>query len=212
MYQHFTKSEIQKLVHKGRLQYDFTGSTVKGDFDCSYMGLTTLEGVPSKVEGAFNCANNKLRNLKHAPIKVAGFFNCSSNPIKNLIDLDDNKRFYYDLFICQNTAIRDLIGIQQAKIKKIDIRNNKFLKSIEGIPAKSTIAGNFHDYDSNIMAQLDWYIIHSHSNYNYVNFWANLLKYYMKNNSSRIEIIKWPKGFLTDDTIKSVKGINKFSL
>ena len=212
MPQHFTRSDIQKLVYKGKLQYDFSNISVSGTFDCSYMGLTTLEGCPIKVERSFNCSNNQLTNLKGAPITVNGFFNCSGNPIRSLIDLDDNKRFYYDLFICQNTGIRDLIGIQQAKIKKIDIRNNKLLKSIEGIPAKSLLEGTFHDYDSNIMAQLDWYIIHGNSNYNYVTFWEDLLKYYMKNDLSCIEIIKWPKDFITDEVKSSVKGIHKFSL
>jgi len=210
--QHFTRSDIQKLVYRGKLQYDFSNVSVAGDFDCSYMGLTTLEGCPIKVERSFNCSNNKLIDLKGAPITVNGFFNCSGNQIRSLIDLNDNKRFYYDLFICRNTKIRNLIGLQRAQIKKIDIRDNRFLKSIEGMPHNSLLEGNFHDYNSNIMAQLDWYIIHSHSNYNYSTFWEDLLNHYIKYNSSTIEKIQWPDGFINKNLKSSAKGLHKFSL
>ena len=58
----------------GRLPFRF--GKVKGDFDCSNMQLTSLEGAPNQVVGYFNCSNNQLSTLEYSPMKVGGNFNC----------------------------------------------------------------------------------------------------------------------------------------
>ena len=54
---------------------------VKGDFDCSRLGLTSLKGAPLLVGGDFDCSYNKLTSLKDAPMKVGGNFYSSNNPL-----------------------------------------------------------------------------------------------------------------------------------
>jgi hypothetical protein len=47
---------------------------VTGDFDCSGLGLKTLEDCPMEVGGTFDCTYNQLLSLDNAPKKVAGAF------------------------------------------------------------------------------------------------------------------------------------------
>lgn len=54
---------------------------VKGDFDCSGLGLTSLKGAPALVDGNFNCSRNELTSLEDAPIKVGGNFYADNNPL-----------------------------------------------------------------------------------------------------------------------------------
>jgi hypothetical protein len=49
-------------------------SKVTGDFDCSGLGLKTLEGCPMEVGGTFDCTYNQLSSLEYAPKKVGGAF------------------------------------------------------------------------------------------------------------------------------------------
>ena len=46
---------------------DLSDTIYKGNFDCSYNNLTSLEGVPNKVKGNFDCSNNKLTSLETLP-------------------------------------------------------------------------------------------------------------------------------------------------
>jgi hypothetical protein len=52
---------------------------IQYDFDCSEMGLETLEGGPIKVGGNFNCESNKLVDLVGSPLEVGANFNCGYN-------------------------------------------------------------------------------------------------------------------------------------
>lgn len=45
-----------------------------GDFDCSKMGLTSLEGAPKIINGYFKCIDNPLKSFIGAPEKVNGDF------------------------------------------------------------------------------------------------------------------------------------------
>jgi uncharacterized protein YjbI with pentapeptide repeats len=66
-----------ELVENGKLTIKF--GHVMGNFDCSSLDLTSLQGVPSSVGGSFFCANNKLASLQGAPSSVYDSFLCYGN-------------------------------------------------------------------------------------------------------------------------------------
>ena len=58
-----TSYEVQKdLVKNGKLVITF--KDIAGDFECTWLGLTSLEGCPQTVAGDFACYKNKLTDLK----------------------------------------------------------------------------------------------------------------------------------------------------
>ena len=66
---------------------------VKGNFNCSYNQLTSLEGAPRSVGRNFYCNYNLLTSLEGAPERVGGSFYCSNNPLskeelKKTVDRD----------------------------------------------------------------------------------------------------------------------------
>ena len=64
---------------------------VKGDFDCSYNNLKSLEGSPKTVGGNFNCWGNNLESLDGCPKTVWGYFDCSNNNLESLKYLPEIK-------------------------------------------------------------------------------------------------------------------------
>ena len=79
---------------------------VVGNFDCSNLGLTSLQGAPKNMAGNFDCSRNNLQTLEHAPkIITEGSFNCSNNNIVNLIgsptEVDNS-------FYCTNNHLTSL--------------------------------------------------------------------------------------------------------
>lgn len=70
------KDEIKELP----IQF----GVVKGNFNISKRGLTTLKGCPYKVYGNFEVTNNDLNSLKNAPLIVTGNFNITQNNIASL--------------------------------------------------------------------------------------------------------------------------------
>jgi len=57
---------------------------VTGDFGCTKLNLTSLEGAPETVGGHFICFENNLTTLRGAPKKVGGDFFCTSNKLTSL--------------------------------------------------------------------------------------------------------------------------------
>ena len=58
---------------------------VKGDFDCSDLGIKDFNGVQfGVVTGNFWCYHNKLTSLVGAPQEVGGYFDCSYNKLISL--------------------------------------------------------------------------------------------------------------------------------
>ena len=49
---------------------------IRGFFDCSRYGLTTLKGCPTRVDGNFYCSVNKLTKLDYLPEFIGGDFIC----------------------------------------------------------------------------------------------------------------------------------------
>lgn len=163
---HFLNKGIDNAgrYHPGYHYWKFDPDTglvnVKGDFDCSWGGLTDFKGVRfGVIEGSFYCQNNKLTSLDGAPIEVKGEFNCSDNYLTSLesgpekvnrsYDCSKNKLVtlkgapirHEDHFICSDNQLKDLVGAPNEIINSkwrchadmfICMRNQ--LTSLEGIP------------------------------------------------------------------------------
>ena len=54
---------------------------VEGNFDCSGLGLTTMEGAPSYVADDLLCMDNALQTLGPDPIWVGGDVHAQGNPL-----------------------------------------------------------------------------------------------------------------------------------
>ena len=98
----------------GKLKVKF--NKAKYAFDCSAIGLTSLEGCPKEVGGQFTCEDNELVSLEGGP-KTAGSYNCEFNKLTSLKGAPEKVK--YD-FNCSN---------------------NKTLKSLEGCPKE--VGGTF---------------------------------------------------------------------
>ena len=142
---------------------------IKGDFDCSWGGLTDFKGVRfGVIEGSFYCQNNKLTSLDGAPIKVKRNFNCSDNYLTSLEGGPEKVGLYYDCsknklvtlkgapishrdqFICSDNKLKDLVGAPNEIINSkwrchadmfICMRNQ--LTSLDGVPTIKNPAGGF---------------------------------------------------------------------
>ena len=90
---------------------------IDGVFDCSYLGLTSLEGAPTEVSRDFDCSHNKLTSLEGAPQKVGGDFICSYD---NLTSLKGAPQEVGGNFWCtHNLSLDSLEGIGEVKGKII---------------------------------------------------------------------------------------------
>ena len=76
---------------------------VKGNFNCSRIGLTSLRGAPKEVGESFYCHNNNLTTLEGSPEKVGGRFDCSYN---NLTSLKGAPREVGGDFRCSNNSTK----------------------------------------------------------------------------------------------------------
>ncbi len=65
----------------------FTFGTVDGVFDCSNLGLKSLEGSPRTVKSSFTCNKNQLTSLEGGPIEVTGAYFCIQNDLQTLAGL-----------------------------------------------------------------------------------------------------------------------------
>lgn len=66
------------LTGDGKIPLTF--ALINGDFDCSNLGLTTLENSPKLVYGEFNCSDNNLRTLEKGPTGVVAVVG-DNNPL-----------------------------------------------------------------------------------------------------------------------------------
>ena len=76
-----TRQMLSNFVAEGGDGFTIDFGEVKGNFDCSELGLTSLKGAPLLVYGDFDCSKNKLTSLKDAPMEVGGNFYSSNNPL-----------------------------------------------------------------------------------------------------------------------------------
>jgi len=105
---------------------------VKGNFDCSYNRLETLEGCPRIVEGYFHCGNDNLETLKGAPKRVGGNFSCVAN---NLETLEGSPEEVGESVFCSYNNLETLEGCPKKVGKSIYCFDNK-LTTLRGVPEK----------------------------------------------------------------------------
>ena len=74
-----TRQMLSNFVAEGADGFTIDFGEVKGNFDCSELGLTSLKGAPLLVYGDFDCSKNKLTSLKDAPMEVGGNFYSNHN-------------------------------------------------------------------------------------------------------------------------------------
>lgn len=84
---------------------------VTGDFDCSGLGLKTLEGCPIDVGGTFDCTYNQFSSLEYAPKKVGGAF-VLDNMVKSL-NTGTKGCDFNEVVLFFRTNIPELIGLPQ---------------------------------------------------------------------------------------------------
>lgn len=89
---------------------DYFTNEYKGDIseikalDCSYNGLTSLEGCPPNLERLW-CVGNKLQSLHGCPSTLV-WMDCSSNELMDLSGCPENVQFLY----CARNQLQSLQG------------------------------------------------------------------------------------------------------
>ena len=200
---------------------------VTGKFECTGMGLTTLEGCHTKTGMGFYCEKNKLTSLKGGPKEVGLNFNCQFN---ELTTLEGGPISVNGTYFCFNNKLTDLKGIAQ-NVVEIDCSHNLYLTSLEGCPKEIKFDFLFNNC-SNLetlygapkcdkissnkgtkVPYAEWIWFHEEGHLGYTNYYLDLLKFIIKNDKLNIvDTIKWPKDFYSQELVDSIKGINKFNL
>jgi hypothetical protein len=118
---------------------------VKGDFDCSYNSLTSLQGVRfGVVTGGFHCGKNSLTSLKGAPQEVGEYFYCDNN---SLTSLEGAPQEVGGNFWCFRNSLTSLEGAPQRVEGRFDCSDNS-LTSLEGAPQR--VEGRFDCSDNSL--------------------------------------------------------------
>ena len=125
---------INSYIKDGRFTVKFKDWDL--DFDCSYMGLTSLEGCPDYVRGDFSCNYcDNLTSLKGAPREVSGTFTCMW--CKNLTSLDGAPEKVGGDFYCKYCDnLISLEGASKEVGRRFDCRYCDSLTSLKGAPEK----------------------------------------------------------------------------
>ena len=76
--------------------------------DCSFNGLTSLEGCPRNLEELW-CAGNQINSLKGCP-ENCRYLNCSSNNITTLDGISQKLEYLY----CTHNKLKSLVGCPQS--------------------------------------------------------------------------------------------------
>ena len=193
------------MISNGKMIKNQIPYYVKGYFDCSALGLTTLEGTPSFVNESFFCNNNLLSSLEGCPTKVNGFY-CHNNQLTSLegcpskIDGD---------FYCNYNQLTNLEGCPTTINDDFNCSNNR-LTSLEGCPI--SVGGNLFCSKNLQDLTIEHDFIKSGRCSSKENYWIDLLKYMIDKKINLDNVKGWPEGFLSPKVIASAKGIVKFNL
>ena len=122
---------------------------ITGYFDCSDLGLTSLEGVPQIVGGDFICKNNHLASLKGAPKIIGEWFSCQSSQLTSLEGAPQEVGGGFD---CSWNQLTSLKGVPQT-VGKDFWCNDNHLTSLEGAP--KVVGGDFYCYRNPNLHSLD---------------------------------------------------------
>ena len=130
---------------------------LSGNFTCSGIFLTSLEGSPHTVGCIFDCSINELKSLVGGPSK-ADYFKCQANHLTSLVGGPVEVKLNYNCcanqltslngspsnvndFLCHNNELTTLMGGPISVGGDFICHGNK-LTSLEGAP--ETIGGIFH--------------------------------------------------------------------
>lgn len=207
---------LPEMINNGRFNRKLP-EIVKGNFSCTGLELTTLEGGPLVV-GSFNCSNNKLTSLKGCP-RTINEFNCANNLLTSLEGSPKSVENFY----CSYNRLTTLKGGPKYT-NDFYCKHNK-LTNLEYFPHVNGFFDPSNNY-YNLNIELEYVLFNMNAKVpnHGEEYWLNLLKYTLKmdKNSALIiphkglepyEIVKgWPKGFLNSALIQSLIGINKFNL
>lgn len=116
------------LVKNGRFIIKFRNCDI--GFDCSRLGLISLEGSPKKVLGSFDCGYNNLTTLKGGPSEVHYGFYCNNN---KLTSLEGGPTYVVDQYDCEHNKLITLKGAPYSIEGDFFCSYNK-LKNLEGAP------------------------------------------------------------------------------
>ena len=122
---------------------DMSTVTVKGNFDCSGLGLKTLKGAPKRVEGDFICSYNKLKTLDGGPQYVGGNYDCS---FANLKSLKGAAEYVGGDFNCRGSRENEGSyygpGVADNEYDDWDAEDANILKTLKGAPPY--VGGDFN--------------------------------------------------------------------
>ena len=124
------KEVLNNFVSEDRNGFTLNFGKITGTFNCSKLGLTSLEGAPKIVGKGFYCYYNKLTSLKGAPTEVSGNFDCSGNQLTSLEGAPTEVGGSFD---CHNNQLTSLKGAPKTVGRDFNCRNNLDLHSLEGI-------------------------------------------------------------------------------
>lgn len=131
--QYYGWEQLQHCIdNNGKFNVKFP-DIINGDFDCSGLALTSLEGCPQVIKGDFKCNDNDLTSLKGCPKKIYGDFYCFDNPIKfNINDLPKNTVIKGDMLSENKKINENLLNDKKGfELKTSSLSNNKTLFEIE---------------------------------------------------------------------------------
>jgi len=111
-----------------------------GDFDCSEMELTSLEGCYKEIKGDFYCYNNILTSLEGAPRIVHGYMVISDNKLTSLVGAP---KIVHGDFYCPGNLLTSLEGAPEVVQRNFDCKHNPKLKSLDGLLG-TEIKGNLY--------------------------------------------------------------------
>lgn len=122
------KDQVEQFVENGQLTVKF--GTVKGDFHCEELGLSSLKGCPKVVHGDFLCYGNELEDLEGGPETVKITYNCSAN---GLTSLKGAPKEVGAAFYCDSNSLKSMKGGPEKIGKTLDISENP-LTELDGFP------------------------------------------------------------------------------
>lgn len=206
----------KKMITNGKINRKLP-NIINGEFNCSNLKLTTLEGCPKEVKGDFFCAKNLLTDLKHCPEKIGEAFHCSFN---KLTSLEGCPTIINGIFNCSKNELTNLKNGPDDVYGNFYCHENK-LTSLEGCPIY--IKGRLIYIIKNITTDLVGYpkyddlyteskFIKSDFYTQKERYWKDLLQFMMAEKINLDNVKGWPKGFLSPEVIASAKGIVKFNL
>ena len=124
-----SRKELKRYLKPNKDGFTINFGRISGDFDCSNLGLISLEGAPQIVGGDFWCSWNNLTSLEGAP-QTVGSFSCSNNQLTSLKGAPKTVEGY---FSCSNNQLTSLKGAPQKVDGDFYYYNNPNLHSLEGI-------------------------------------------------------------------------------